>query len=225
MGKVLGFAFLAAWNPLLLAIVPVMLVSARPKRLMLGYLLGGYTVSITLGLIFVFAVGGSRAAKTTTQTVSPALELTLGVVVLLIALGLAIGLDERFRRRKGNKEGKDKGPPRWRRALDSGSVPLAFAVGAAFTLPGGRYILALQAIDQLHLAVGWTIAAVVLVNLILLALVELPLISYVVAEDWTPTAVDRTRGWFSRNGRHIIVVAAPFIGTFLFVRGLIALLS
>src|SRR5215210_6311215 len=110
MGKVLIFAFLAAWNPLLLAIVPVMLVSARPKRLMLGYLLGGYTVSITLGLIFVFAVGGSRAAKTTTQTVSPALELTLGVVVLLIALGLAIGLDERFRRRKGNKEGKDKGP-------------------------------------------------------------------------------------------------------------------
>jgi len=73
--------------------------------------------------------------------------------------------------------------------------------------------------------VGWTIAAVVLVNLILLALVELPLISYVVAEDWTPTAVDRTRAWFSRNGRHIIVVAAAFIGTFLFVRGLIALLS
>ena len=225
MGKVLIFALLAAWNPLLLAIVPVMLVSARPKRLMVGYLLGGYTVSITLGLIFVFAAGGSSAASTTKQTVNPAVELALGTLVLLIALGLAFGLDTRLRRRKGDKEVKDKGPPRWRRALDTGSVPLAFAVGAAFTLPGGRYIVALQGIDDLHMAVGWTIGAVVLVNLILLALVELPLISYVVAEDWTPTAVDRARGWFSRHGRRIVVIAAAFIGGVLFVRGLIALLS
>jgi hypothetical protein len=225
MGKVLIFALLAAWNPLLLAIVPVMLVSAHPKRLMVGYLLGGYTVSITLGLIFVFAAGGSSAASTTKQTVNPAVELALGILVLLIAVGLTIGLDTRLRRSKGDKEVKDKGPPRWRRALDKGSVPLAFAVGAVFTLPGGRYIVALQGIHELQLAVGSTIAAVVVVNLILLALVELPLLSYVVAEDWTPTAVDRARAWFSRNGRRVVIVAAAFIGTVLFVRGLIAVLG
>ena len=72
---------------------------------------------------------------------------------------------------------------------------------------------------------GWTVAAVVVVNLILLALVELPFISYVVAEDWTPTAVDRTQAWFSRNGRRVLVVAAASIGTVLVVRGLTALLS
>jgi len=65
----------------------------------------------------------------------------------------------------------------------------------------------------------------VVVNLILLALVELPLISYLVAEEWTPSAVERARGWFSRHGRRIVIVAAAFIGTFLVVRGLIALLS
>jgi hypothetical protein len=225
MGKVLVFALLAAWNPLLLAIVPVMLVSAHPKRLMVGYLLGGYTVSITIGLVFVFAAGGSEAASTTDQKINPVLNLTLGAVVLLIALGLALGLDQRLRRNRGEKEKKDKGPPRWRRALDTGSVSLAFVVGALFTLPGGRYIVALQGINELQLAAGWTVAAVVVVNVILLALVELPLLSYVVAEDWTPTAVDRTRAWFSRNGRRIVVVAAAFIGGVLFVRGLLAVLG
>jgi Sap, sulfolipid-1-addressing protein len=225
MGKVLVLALLAAWNPTLLAIVPVMLVSARPKRLMIGYLLGAYTVSITLGLIFVFARGGSSAASTTKHAANPAVNLSLGIVVLLIALGLAFRLDERLRRSKADREVKDKGPPRWRRALDKGSVPLAFAVGALFSLPGGRYILALKELDELHLASGSTVLAVVVVNLILLALVELPLISYLVAEEWTPTAVERARGWFSRHGRLIVIVAAAFIGTFLFARGLIALLS
>ena len=223
MGKVLVFALLAAWNPLLLAIVPVMLVSAHPKRLMLGYLLGGYTVSITIGLVFVFADGGERAASTTQQSINPVLNVTLGVVVLVIALALALGLDQRVRSGKQAKEKKDKGPPRWKRALDKGSLRLAFVVGALFTLPGGRYIIALQGIDALNYPAPGTVLAVVGVNLILLALVELPLLSYLVAEDWTPVAVDRARAWFSRNGRRIVIVAAAFMGVVLVVRGLVAL--
>jgi Sap, sulfolipid-1-addressing protein len=224
MGKVIVFALLAAWNPLLLAVVPVMLVSGHPKRLMLGYLLGAYTVSITFGLVFVFAAGGSNAASATDQSVNAALNITLGAMVLSIALILALGLDERLARRKGEKKEKvEKGTPRWRRALDKGSASLAFVVGALFTLPGGRYIVALQGIDALNYSTVPTVLAVVGVNLILLALVELPLLSYVVAEDWTPAAVDRTRAWFSRNGRRIVIIAATFIGVVLLVRGLLAL--
>lgn len=225
MGKVLVFALLAAWNPLLLAIVPVMLVSAHPKRMMIGYLLGAYTVSITIGLVFVFAAGGSSAATTTEQAINPALNLTLGTIVLLIAFALALGLDQRLGRGTGGKKEKANRPPRWRRALDKGSVSLAFVVGAAFTLPGGRYIVALQGIDALNYSTAWTVLAVIGVNLVLLALVELPLLSYLIAEDWTPAAVDRAGAWFSRNGRRILVIAAAFIGVVLFVRGLLALVG
>ena len=222
MGKVLIFALLSAWNPLLLAIVPVMLVSAHPKRLMVGYLLGGYTVSITIGLVFVFAEGGSSAASTTQESINPFLNLALGSVVLLIALALGLGLDQRVRR-GDKKEKKDKGPPRWKRALDKGSLSLAFAVGALFTLPGGRYIIALQGIAELDYSTVATVLAVIGVNLILLALVELPLLSYVIAEDWTPVAVDRAGAWFNRNGRRVVIIAAVFIGVVLVVRGLLAL--
>ena len=37
------------FNPSLLAAVTVMLMLPNPKRLMLGYLLGAYTTSVTLG--------------------------------------------------------------------------------------------------------------------------------------------------------------------------------
>jgi Sap, sulfolipid-1-addressing protein len=96
-------------------------------------------------------------------------------------------------------------------------------VGALFSLPGARYIVALQEVDRLDYGAVGTVGAVVVVNLILFVLVELPLISYLVAEDWTPTAVGRARAWFGRHGRRVVVIAATFIGTVLFVRGLVAL--
>ena len=50
MSRVFLFALTAALNPTLLAATTVMLLLARPRRLLLGYLLGAYTTSITVGL-------------------------------------------------------------------------------------------------------------------------------------------------------------------------------
>jgi hypothetical protein len=60
------------------------------------------------------------------------------------------------------------------------------------------------------------------VNLILLLLVELPLVSYVVAEGWTPVAVERFKAWIARNGRRVALVVALVVGAVLIVRGLSA---
>lgn len=46
-------SLLAMFNPALLAAVTVLLLLPSPKRLMVGYLLGAYTTSITLGLLIV----------------------------------------------------------------------------------------------------------------------------------------------------------------------------
>src|SRR4051794_25533479 len=50
------FAFTAALNPTLFTATMVMLFAPEPRRLMSGYLVGAYTVSITLGLVIVFAL-------------------------------------------------------------------------------------------------------------------------------------------------------------------------
>ena len=63
-------SLVAIFNPSLLAAVTVMLLLPNPKRLMLGYVLGAYTTSITLGLLIVFSLHGSSTESTSKHTIS-----------------------------------------------------------------------------------------------------------------------------------------------------------
>ena len=146
MAKAFLFALISAVNPALLAAVTVMLVSRNAERLMFGYLLGAYLTSITCGLVIVFALPQSSATTSTRNTLSPALDLALGFIAIVVGLVLAGGARERtadWRERRKEKKGST-GPPRWRRALDRGSPRVAFVVGAALSFPGASYLIALD---------------------------------------------------------------------------------
>jgi hypothetical protein len=56
VGQVFLLSLTAALNPILVGASTVMLLLPDPRKLMLGYLLGGLTTSITLGLVIVFAL-------------------------------------------------------------------------------------------------------------------------------------------------------------------------
>jgi hypothetical protein len=227
MKQVLLFSFTAMANPTLVAATTVMLLLSNPKKLMLGYLLGALLTSVTLGLVIVFALKGSTAVSTAKHTVNPALDLAAGAILLVIAFVLATGRHERLKeRRMERKTGKqDKGPPRWRRALDKGSPRTTFVVGAALTLPGASYLAALAGVTKLNPSTVSTVLLVVLVNLIMLALIEVPLISYAVAPEWTPVEIQRVKEGFSRHAHTIAVVGTLAVGTLLIVRGVITLAS
>ena len=79
MSQVLVLSLTAALNPTLLTATTVMLLLPSPKRLLLGYLLGAYMTSITLGLVIVFGLQGSGAVETTKNTLSPAADIALGL--------------------------------------------------------------------------------------------------------------------------------------------------
>jgi len=64
-----------------------------------------------------------------------------------------------------------------------------------------------------------------MVNVIMLALFEVPLIAFFVAPDWTPGAIERTKAWFSRNATKAAVIGAAGVGSLLVLRGIITLLS
>jgi Sap-like sulfolipid-1-addressing protein len=227
MNGALAYALLAALNPTLLAATTVMLLLDHPKRLLLGYLLGALMTSMTLGLVIVFSFGA--AANTAQHSLSPALDLALGGI--LIAVGYAIRRSEaghrseRAERRRRRREAKpSKGPPRWQRTLSRGSARATFIVGALLTLPGASYLIGLHKIADQDLGTAGTVAMVLLFNLIMLALLELPLIGFVVAPDWTKDAVARFRQWFSENSRRIASRLSLTIGALLILRGLIYLL-
>lgn len=228
---VVFWAFTAAFNPTLLGATTVMLLLDHPKRLLLGYLCGALLTSITLGMVIVFAVDGSSGATSTAQsTLSPAMDLTLGGLLLLVAFLIRPShvpketgrFAERRRRREEKK--KDKGPPKWQQKLSQGTARTTFVIGALLTLPGASYIIGLGHIADKNASVAATVAMVLGFNAIMLALLEVPLLAFTFAPEWTPDAVDRFKAWFNRNSKILAFRGALVIGVLLIVKGTIELL-
>jgi hypothetical protein len=221
------YALAAALNPTLLAATTVMLLLDHPKRLLIGYLLGALLTSMTLGLVVVFSLDGS--ASTAQHTLSPSMDLVLGALLLVLAFVIRPGrkpkevgrLAERRRRKEAEGE---KGPPLWQRKLSQGSARMTFVVGALLTLPGASYLIGLHKIADQDPSTAGAVGMVLLFNVIMLALLELPLIGFIFAPEWTPRAVDRFKDWFSQNARRIGFRLALVFGALLIVRGLIYLL-
>jgi hypothetical protein len=217
----LVYAFLAALNPTLLAATTVMLLLDHPRRLLLGYLLGALMTSMTLGLVIVFALDGS--AETAQHTLSPAYDLVLGGLLIVLSYGITnwdrTSLAERRRRRKETKP--EKGPPLWQRTLSRGSAWMTFVVGALLTLPGASYLIGLHKISEHNPSTAGVVAMVLLFNLIMLVLLEVPLVGFTVAPDQTRRAVDRFKAWFALNARRLGSRIALVFGVLLILRGLI----
>jgi hypothetical protein len=227
MGQVLVLSLTAALNPTLVAASTLMMLLSNPVRLMLGYLLGALLTSITLGIIIVYELRSSSVVSTAKRTLSPAATLTLGIIALTIALVLETGRDERLaqRRRERRARKPPKGPPRWQRALGRGSARVTFVVGALLTLPGASYLAGLTRIEKLHYSTPATVAIIVAFNLIMLALLEVPLICFVLAPERTPAAIERAKGWVGRHWRRFGSRLFGVIGALLVIKGLIQLLS
>jgi Sap, sulfolipid-1-addressing protein len=227
MSRVILLSLTASLNPTLVAATTVMLLLDKPVRLMLGYLLGAYLTSITLGLVIVFSLSNSGATNTTENTISPAVDIGLGAIFLAISFVLATGRHEGLReRRRAKKAAKpDTGPPRWQRELSKGSARTTFVVGALLTLPGASYLAGLDEIHKLKYSTAVTVLLVIGFNLVMLWLLEVPLASFAVAPDWTPRAIDRAKRWVSRHAHTFAVRGTGAIGALLVIKGIVGLVT
>jgi hypothetical protein len=221
------------FNPSLLAAVTVMLLLPNPKRLMLGYVLGAYTTSITLGLLIVFSLHGSSTESTSKHTISPVEDIVIGLLLLLIAWILRTERDEPFQERRRQKKDaklqakREAGKPTESlplRLLGKGDPKVTFVVGALLSFPGVSY---LDALDHIHKLNPGTVPTVVLVAYFCLMqqiLIELPLLGYLFAPDRTQAAVSGFKDTIARRGRPAAVIGSAAVGAVLVARGLITLL-
>ncbi len=225
-------SLVAMFNPTLLAAVTVMLLMPNPKRLMVGYLLGAYTTSITLGLVIVFSLHGSSTESTSKHTVSPMEDLVVGVLCLGLAWVLRTGRDRPFQERRQAKKAEklkakeEAGKPTESlplRLLGKGDPKVTFVVGAVLSFPGVSYLDALDHIHKLNPGTVATVALVVFFCLMQQIFLELPLVGYVFDPERTQSRVDAFKAWMGRSGRTAAVAGAAVIGVWLVVRGLITL--
>ncbi|HUO69741.1 MAG TPA: GAP family protein [Solirubrobacteraceae bacterium] len=226
MGDVFLLALLAAFNPTLVAATTLMLLLNNPKRLMFGYLLGALMTSITLGIVIVFTIEDSGTTSTTQHAVNPAIDIALGAIALVAAFVVATDRHLRvLERRRQRRADKPKEPPRWQRAMNKGTARTTFVVGALLTLPGASYLAGLNRIDKQNVSTPETVLLVIVFNLIMLALLEVPLLCFIVAPKWTPGAVERGKAWLSRRARRIAVIVLATIGAALVLKGVGGLIA
>ena len=227
MGRVFVFSLTAALNPTLLAAVTVMLTLPATKRALLGYLLGAALTSVTCGLLLVFLLPGSSTASTAKRTVSPIIDLTLGVLILLVVVRIRTGRDGRRRalRERRREKAKNKPPPRWKRVISEGSARDTFVIGILLSFPGASYLAGMDALHKQRIGTVATVLTVLASNMIMLALLELPLLAYAIRPDSTAAGVERFKSWLSRSGGRVALTGGSAIGVFLVARGTIRLLN
>jgi hypothetical protein len=134
-------------------------------------------MSVTCGLLLVFALPGAKTLSTSKHTISPAIDITLGVLILGLVFAIATGRDRRrqaWSERRREKK-KDKPPPRWKRTLSKGSPRDTFVIGILLSFPGASYIAGMDLLSKQNIGTTATVVAVLAFNVIMLLLLELPL--------------------------------------------------
>jgi Sap-like sulfolipid-1-addressing protein len=216
-------ALFSALYPTLLAAVVILISQPHPFRLLSAYLAGGLTISILLGLVIVFVLGG--AVHDTTSGLSWGMDLTIGGLAMLLAVALATGLDQRFRERRKSrhprKEKPDDREPWSQRILARGSVPIVFAAALVINVPGAAYLIGLKDIAAAHKSPATSVVLIVGFNLIMFAFAEIPWLGLLLAPQRTEGLVGRTDHWLSANSRRIAMLVSAALGVFLIVRGIL----
>ena len=225
MLNVVVLAVGAAVSPTILAVVIVVLHRPQPRRLLAAYLVGGLLTSIAVGIAIVTSLSELDVVSGSSPAADPIVNLTIGFLSLLVAYVLAsdrgASLGERRREKKAAKPQRD---PWSERVLNRGTAPIAFAVGVVLNLPGAFYLVALKDIAQGQDGLGNQVVAIVIFNLIMFVLAEVPLLGYSFAPEATQARVEQLNEWMSRNARQIVIVVATTIGLYLVARGIVGII-
>ncbi|HVP02992.1 MAG TPA: GAP family protein [Solirubrobacteraceae bacterium] len=228
MGPIFLLAIWAAIYPTLLAAVTVMLLLPRPERLLIGYWLGAMLVSVTCGLIIVLALGGSSSATTTARhEINPIAEITLGAILLLLALVFFSGRNQRYNARvERHHEAKEAKPPsKIMQRLQQGTARTTFLVGAVLSVPGVTYLAAMDLLARRHTSTVISVLVVIVWNLIMFLLLEIPILAYRTHPDKTAAAVSRFKDWLTRDEGRIAYWCALIAGAALLTIGVVHLVD
>ena len=229
MGEIILLALGSAVFPMLLAGVAVLLSREKPARLLVAFWLGGFTVSVTCGIVIVKSFGEKAASLGSEgHNLAPQYSIAIGMgaiaVALLIGTKRGMGLIDGWRKRRAEHKPHKNKPSRvkpWEdKMLGSGSVGLAVVAGGVLNLPGPFYLLALGNIAVGHYGTVEEIALIILFNLVMLLLVELPMIGFIFDPERTDAWVSEFSKWLNRNGIRIIALLAVLWGVTLMGKGI-----
>jgi hypothetical protein len=231
VGKLAALALAAAFYPTLLAVVLFALTRPNPVRLLGAFYVGGLVTSVTVGLLVLFLAEGTGAVTQDSHSISPWVDLVAGLFSIGLAIAIARGRDEPLReRRRRRKEAKAAANPEERRdpwttrLLARDSMGIALGLGIVLDLPSVWYLAALNEIAKSGYATTVEIVLVLGFNVVMFALVEIPLLMFLLNPDRARARVERLNSALRDHARQLAVTVAGLIGGYLTLNALLTLL-
>jgi hypothetical protein len=199
----------------------VLLSRPRPAHQLAAFLIGCLGFSIAFGLVIVFALHGSRVLRHPDSHVTAIVEVAVGVLLLVVAAFALAGRTSHWHPRRRHDD--EKRPPRhslYDRAVGHDSLWVAWAAGALYSAPGAYYLAGLALLIKLAKPAPTDVLAIFGFNLVMFALIELPLIGFLIAPERARTTTERFSDWMTRHRRTLITVVAGAGGAYLLASGL-----
>jgi hypothetical protein len=221
VSEVFAIAVVAALDAGLLAAAVVMLGRPRPARQLGAYLIGGMGFSIGFGLLVVLGLHGSDVLSGLSKSTRGSIEVAVGALLIVVAIMVWAGRVVQWHPRRTRKRDTDdlRRPSLHDRALGNDSLWIAWAVGAAYSVPGAYYLAGLALLAKLNASATTNVLVILGFNVIMFALIELPLIGLVVAPDRARSVTEKLHTWMTAHRRILIVIVTGAIGAYLLISG------
>jgi hypothetical protein len=232
---VLILALLTSTDPVRLGITALLVARPRPLLNLLAFWLGGMASGVAAGVAALLTMRESlpRVIHNVTSTVAGVVhgpvQIAVGLLALLLAVRVAVKLQPQqiaapmgaplalapqptnptmFSRLSGGV----------RQVLGGGNPWVAFAAGLGNATPPVEYLIALAAILASGAQAGTQVGAVVMFVVVVLAVVEIPLVSFLATPTRTQAIMEQVHT-FLRDRRRLISAATIGVGGMMLVVG------
>jgi hypothetical protein len=239
-GSVVLVALGAAQDPVRFGIAAVLLSRPRPLHNLLAYWLGGMATGIAASLgVFIVPHDSLRMVledvrSTVASYTAGYTEVAIGMLALLTAALIAAGFPARQHAAVPVHAGTPSAPvlqrttvtafsrltARIHHALESGHPWVAFLVGLGSAIPPVEYLAVLTVILSSGAEICTQLSAVVMFMVVVLAVFEVTLVSYLAMPAKTQAAIVQLQNWLRAHRRRILAVSIAMAGIWLVTAGM-----
>jgi threonine/homoserine/homoserine lactone efflux protein len=204
LAAAIPLALVACVSPSAVAILIWYLGQESPRPLVLAYLAGALAISAVVATAAILVLQGTNLTPKHHPEPSAALDIALGVALLVTAVVLV--------RRKPAEEA----PTKARRRDPRGALLL----GVIMYLPSLFYIAALKQVADANAALLPTVLSGLLLVFIVTLIVEIPVGLYLLFPDGTGRQLKVFDGWIHRHRRAIVLIGLIGAGLYLLGTGI-----
>jgi Sap, sulfolipid-1-addressing protein len=198
---VLVMAFAVSVEPFRIGMAVLMLNRPRPALHLLAFLFGGFAMGTTVGLLVLF-VFRRRLVESSYFTL-PKVQILIGFLALLVAVVVAVPVPGRL----GSRPARLASPAQ--RLLNGYSLWVAGIAGLGIALPSVDYLATLAVILASRATALTQVAVLLMYIVVAFALVEIPLLAYLLAPKTTAMSMTALHNWIrSRRRREVAILLA-----------------